>query len=74
VFDADEGGIGHDVISDFDGAVDTLTLANGAAFSIAELGNETVLDLSAWFGHAPGTDVVTLSGVTSFDASDLVFI
>jgi hypothetical protein len=42
--------------------------------SISVAAGNTVVDLSAGFGEAPGTDTITVVGVTNLTATDFVFV
>jgi Ca2+-binding RTX toxin-like protein len=72
---------GLDEILDFQPGADAIELRGFAglddfgdlAGAIAEVGNDTVIDLSGAFGAAPGTAAITVADVLGLAAGDFVF-
>ena len=67
------------MIRDFDEAIDKLALANATEAEadtavVTQFADRAVVDLSALFSHAAGTDLLTLLGVTSFEESELLLL
>ena len=72
------GGIGNDVVTDFEKGVDKIVLAldsgdDDQLIVTREFSNKTVFDLSGLFGHAAGTDLLTVR-ITDFAPDDLLLL
>jgi Ca2+-binding RTX toxin-like protein len=68
---------GRDTIVDFRPGREELRLELFGPVSFDDLDisvahGDTVIDLSAHFGHSPGTDTITLLGVTTLSAEDVL--
>ncbi len=68
---------GHDTILDFQRGQDNLRLELFGQVSFADLdisvsNGNSVIDLSEYYGHAPGTETITVIGVTTLAASDFL--